>query len=91
MERIAGAAVKTNRGTGVVISVPIPGRHPDVRDFIIWTLGLDRWVFIRDKQGFVTNTGRFVDRKEGLTIATAAGQIIHKHPSYNELYSEDMW
>jgi len=28
------------------------------------------------EQGFVTNTGRFVDRVEGLAIATAANQIF---------------
>lgn len=42
-------------------------------------------------QGFMTSHGRFVDRKEGLKIATEQNQIIEKHPSFDELYSEDMW
>lgn len=42
-------------------------------------------------QGFVTSTGRFVDRKEALAIAKAAGQIIKKQGNANNLYSEDLW
>ena len=40
-------------------------------------------------QGFVTECGKFVDRVEGLMIAEEAGQILHKHPPYDELMSED--
>lgn len=39
-------------------------------------------------QGFVTVTGRFVDRKEAAKIAYDCGQIdIQK----KELFSEDLW
>lgn len=31
----------------------------------------------RDCQGFLTNTNRFVDRKEGLKIATEANQLLN--------------
>jgi hypothetical protein len=41
-------------------------------------------------QGFITTTGRFVDRVEGLAIAEREGQIIHKHPPFDELLSEDL-
>lgn len=41
------------------------------------------------EQGFVTSQGRFVDRVEGLAIATAANQIIEKHSPDDELMSED--
>jgi hypothetical protein len=41
-------------------------------------------------QGFVTTEGRFVDRVEGLAIAIANNQIVHKHPPYELLLSEDL-
>lgn len=31
----------------------------------------------RDNQGFITNTNRFVDRKEGYQIAVSANQIVN--------------
>src|SRR5688572_16305171 len=71
-EFILEVAVKTR--TGVVISLPRPARHFHVRDFIIWELGFDRWVFIKSKQGFITNTGRFVDRREAWVLANKANQ-----------------
>jgi hypothetical protein len=44
-------------------------------------------------QGFVTSTGRFVDRVEALRIATAAGKLVGrtKHHPLNKLTSEDLW
>lgn len=39
-------------------------------------------------QGFLTSTGRYVDRKEGARIAVAAGQV---DPSCTHLYSEDLY
>ena len=39
-------------------------------------------------QGFVTNTGRFVDRKEAMLIARSAGQTTSDDEF---LYSEDVW
>ena len=42
-------------------------------------------------QGFVTNKGRFVDRKEGWVIAEAAGQIKRTTGNKGQLFSEDMW
>lgn len=44
-----------------------------------------------DPQGFLTTTGRFVDRIEGLAIATAAGQLIRKTNPQDILFSEDLW
>lgn len=42
-------------------------------------------------QGFLTNRNRFVDRIEGLEIASKADQIIKKHSPINELTSEDLY
>lgn len=41
------------------------------------------------EQGFITTHNRFVDRYEGLAIAQAAKQIIHKHKPEDQLLSED--
>lgn len=57
-------------------------------------------VINRDCQGFITNTDRFVDRKEGMRIAKAAKQLLN--PKIHEdgddailvsedLYSEDLY
>jgi hypothetical protein len=86
-ERIVESAVKTKGG------VVITGyRHHTIRDFMRDELWLDRWEFIWAKQGFVTNTGRFVDRVEGWKIALAANQIddIETRRGIRELFSEDV-
>ena len=41
------------------------------------------------EQGFLTENGKFVDRKLALEIAKHFNQIKVKHPSEDELYSED--
>lgn len=41
-----------------------------------------------DDQGFMTNLGRYVDRKEGANIALIAGQI---DAPTKILFSEDLW
>ncbi len=43
-------------------------------------------------QGFLTNTGRFVDRKEALRIAIEVNQIINMSDTNGtELFSEDLY
>lgn len=42
------------------------------------------------EQGFITTDGKFVDRKEALKIAIENNQIITKHGSEYELFSEDL-
>lgn len=58
----------------------------------------DKVMAMRDAQGFMTNTDRFVDRKEGYFIAKDAGQLLHDmHDMSNPqltsecLYSEDIY
>lgn len=49
-------------------------------------------LFIFEKeQGFLTNTNRFVDRKEGWSIAKNADQIIAVSGGEGTLYSEDLY
>lgn len=45
------------------------------------------------EQGFLTNKGRFVDRKEAMEIAKEQGQIIRLSgsPNSNILFSEDLY
>jgi hypothetical protein len=42
-------------------------------------------------QGFITNKGRFVNRKEAFQIALAAGQINENAGVDRELFSEDLY
>lgn len=43
-------------------------------------------------QGFVTDSGRFVDRKEACRIAIASGQVQEKDMTvHGTLFSEDLW
>jgi len=42
-------------------------------------------------QGFVTSTGRFVDRKRAIDVARESGQLRSGGPRVFELTSEDLW
>lgn len=42
-------------------------------------------------QGFITNKGRFVNRKEAFKIALDAGQIDESAGVGGELFSEDLY
>lgn len=63
-----------------------PGRHGICISFLHWRApGVD----YRD-QGFMTNRGRFVDRKEAAELVAAAGQAT-KREDLTGLFSEDVW
>jgi hypothetical protein len=85
-EKIIQAAIRKD---GIVYTMPPPARHNNILHLCeeLTTSGL---VMARGDQGFVTNTGRFVDRIEAASIAIAAKQIEElKWPP--SLYSEDLW
>jgi hypothetical protein len=44
-----------------------------------------------NEQGFLTNTDRFVDRKEAMIIARNAKQLINEDWNKEYLYSEDLY
>lgn len=46
---------------------------------------------ISGEQGFIMDSGRFVNRELALNIAICYGQITVKHGSKTKLYSEDLW
>lgn len=41
--------------------------------------------------GFITSTGRFVDRKDGFVVAEKAGQVRKRKGLSDQLHSEDFW
>jgi hypothetical protein len=71
----------------LIVSLPPPARHHSVLHPLVAIV--DEIIGPRE-QGFVTSTGRWVDRTEGASIAIAAGQIeaLNWPP---HLYSEDLW
>ena len=87
METIILSAIKIS-DTGVCISLHPYSRHNYIiRDLI--ELGADPPIK-QDVQGFITSTGRFVNRKEAYKLAIAANQI-EKSITNNILTSEDVW
>jgi hypothetical protein len=85
-ERITEVAIKLVSCQGLIFSLRNPNRHCNVFDM----MGSYREEFRQgvDIQGFVTDSGRFVNRKEAAKIAFAAGQTPVKH---DVLFSEDVW
>ena len=85
-EAIASVAIMADDGTMVTLNRPARHHHA------IFAMTHNGHGHIGpEAQGFATTRGRFVDRREGLAIALASGQVVTKHPSYDMLYSEDMW
>ena len=78
---------------GVAYSLPPPARHHTVMRHIWDTVGEDAFIG-PGAQGFLTSTGRFVNRRKALRIVKAAGQPQIDHPALNvggQLFSEDLW
>lgn len=86
-ERIAAAAMSWK---GLIFTLPPPARHHTLC-IAMNGAGLPQESHHPHNQGFLTNRGRWVDRQEGVKIATAAGQIIKKTGPAYELFSEDVW
>lgn len=80
----AAACCHDNR----VYSLPPPARHHNVLSFM-YEKGIKQDE--TTQQGFITNHGKFVDRKEALEIASIARQLIRKTPPAYMLFSEDLW
>lgn len=84
-ERIISVAISA---FGIVASLPAPARHGDVLRKLF---DFNQTVVVgEDRQGFLTNTGRYVNRRDGAAIALAAGQI-DKLQAPPDLYSEHLW
>lgn len=75
----------------LTITAPPPARHHTLlHPLYDWWAGKNPHGV---DQGFITSTGRYVDREEGLQIALASGQPMIDHPSRHDrlLFSEDLW
>ena len=96
MEQIQCAAVRwvDERGNATIVwgyRKNLSNAHHIIRDFLMDHNKVHGSIlFKKSEQGFMTTEGRFVRRREALEIAFKADQILHKHPDYNILYSEDM-
>lgn len=95
--RIIGVAMLVDER---LYSLPRPNRHGNVIMHMALA-GEDKGAISAAEQGFITDIGRFVGRREAMQIAKAAGQIrttrvvdgitrTHE-PVSDELYSEDLW
>ena len=75
----------------LIASAPAPARHHSVLHPFYACFG--KVIGSPKDQGFLTSTGRFVDREEAYRIAVAARQPLVDHPSRIDgtLYSEDLW
>lgn len=85
-EKIAAAAIQY----GATISLPPPARHHTIIQTMDLEMGIDGTLATPNTQGFITDTGRFVNRVEAYYIAFKAEQIVNdtKGP---QLFSEDLW
>jgi hypothetical protein len=55
-------------------------------------MGVNRLKYYDSTQGFLTNTNRFVDRKEGMRIAKKANQLTDRlEHKTDSLYSEHLY
>lgn len=84
MEKIIAVAINA---FGVINSLPAPARHGDVLRKLA---DFNPLVVRGDAQGFLTSTGRYVNRRDAARIALAAGQTA-KLTAPPELFSEDLW
>jgi len=74
----------------IVITSPPPARHHTLLH-TTHALAVKPEAF--EDQGFITSTGRYVERDEALKIAIESGQPMIDHPSRHHrwLFSEDLW
>lgn len=84
--KITTAAIKLGK---LIVSLPRPFRHPDIAIEISHQF-CELAGYTPENQGFLTDSGEFVDRKKAFEIAKEAGQLIG-HQETNELYTEDLW
>jgi hypothetical protein len=88
-EEITAAAIRDQDGK--VWTLPQPARHCDVLKHIYEQTGKPTLGLHGDHQGFVTDTGRYVTRREGEIVARAKCQIKRGRIIGGELTSEDLW
>ncbi len=85
--KIVGAAIWYE---DVICSMRPPARHHNIIRKMS-DLGLPEEAWRLQNQGFITNTGEFVDRYQACRIARAANQLIREPTPKDMLTSEDVW
>ena len=85
-ESIVAAAIQYE---GVTFSLPQPARHHVVMHSLDMVLTVEQMA--RACQGFLTSTGRFVNRAQARQIAHMAGQEPKSTGGSHTLFSEDLW
>lgn len=86
-ETITGVAILLD---GIIHQMPRPARHFHLV-YSMFEQGYDSCLAGPEGEGFVTSTGRWVNRTEALAIAMAAGQVAVKVGNPTILFSEDLW
>lgn len=86
MTRIVGVAIVRD---GITYSLDAPNRHRDVIVKMV-QMGVPKPVTKDAIQGFISDTGKFLDRVEALKVVEANGQNIQEIYR-SQLYSEDIW
>lgn len=66
-------------------------RHPNALYQMVGITGLAQHEAGKQVEGFLTNKNRFVDREEGMKIATAANQLVTDLHVSDELFSENLY
>jgi len=82
--KISNAAIML--ADGKILSLPRPARHNDIFGEAWFKENL-----VGHEQGFTTNKGEFVDRREALLIAMSSGQLIRSPMVAGKLHTEDLW
>lgn len=83
--RIVAAAIRLYP---VIVTMVPPARHASILAHL-----REHGVYVDHPaaQGFVTDTGDYVSRKEAKRIAERAGQLLPTALTNDELFSEDLW
>jgi hypothetical protein len=88
---IIAAAIKI---ADVVCFIPKPARHHNVLHSLSKSFkGRTDRGYTEEVQGFVTDTGLFLNREDAHQYASQRGQINRKNDGYDgsKLFSEDLW
>ena len=87
IEYIAGVAIKDINGK--IYQLPKPYTHSDI---LLQYFSEHHTPMVEKEQGFYTDHGRYVDRKQAFKIASASGQILDLSKAKNGILTvEDVW
>lgn len=72
--------------------MPKPNRHHDVIRLIVNQTGVQYVDAHGEDQGFLDQSGTYLNRKQAFVSAEANNQLRPTEPiRYNQLYSENLW